>query len=64
MYYTLEKYNTRSTMCHNVAWFQLHVYTNSHNTKLPKKKKKSTVIHEVSLHNVNVLCGKVKDQDI
>jgi hypothetical protein len=56
MYYMLEKYNTHTATCHDAAWFQLNGYTKSHNnTTLPKKK--STGIHEVSLHNVNVLCG-------
>jgi len=65
MQYMLEKYNPHSAMCHDVVWFQLNGYTNSHNNTYytaKKKKKKSTVIHEVSLHNVNVLCGVLEVQ--
>jgi hypothetical protein len=38
----LEKYNPHSATCHDVAWFQLSGFTNSHNNiyYTAKKKKK------------------------
>jgi len=32
MLYTLQKHNPHSAKCHDVAWFELNGYMNSHNT--------------------------------
>jgi len=55
MYYMLEKYNTHTATCHDVAWFQLNGYTNSHNTYYTTKKKKNPQVY-MQYYYIMLMC--------